>query len=151
MTSIFNDTIGLLVINVFILNSYKTKKSIQEYALLLDIIIRKINSSFKKSMNLPKIQIIYTDSPKKDLIVNHNIFLITLVDHRIVLSIQQSRFNLVNNANEIISQGNYGSQSFYDQHRNRQKRNNNPTNVKVSYIFLSNPILHFQLKRFYNR
>ena len=124
MTSIFNDTIGLLVINVFILNSYKTKKSIQEYALLL--------------------------SPKKDLIVNHNIFLITLVDHRIVLSIQQSRFNLANDANEIISQGNYGSQGFYDQHRNRQKRNNNPTNVKVSYIFLSNPTLHFQ-KRFYNR
>ena len=82
----------------------------------------------------------------KDLIVNHNIFLITLVDHRIVLSIQQSRFNLANDANEIISQGNYGSQGFYDQHRNRQKRNNNPTNVKVSYIFLSNPILHFQLK-----
>ena len=113
MTSIFNDTIGLLVINVFTLNLYKTKKSIQEYAL------------------------------KKDLIVNHNIFLIILVDHRIVLSIQQSRFNLANDANEIISQGNYESQDFYDQHRNRQKRNNNPTNVKVSYIFLSNPTLHF--------
>ena len=81
-------------------------------------------------------------SPKKDLIVNHNIFLITLVDHRIVLSIQQSRFNLVNNANEIISQGNYGSQSFYDQHRYRQKRNNNPTNFKVSYISHFYLILH---------
>ena len=69
MTSIFNDTIGLLVINVFTLNLYKTKKSIQEYALLLDIILRKINSSFKKSMNLPKIQIMYTDMNLKIVIL----------------------------------------------------------------------------------
>ena len=87
-------------------------------------------------------------SPKKDLIVNHNIFRITLVDHRIVLSIQQSRFNLVNNANEIISHGNYGSQGFYDQHRNRQKRNNNPTNIKVSYKSDFDLMLHSI--KFYN-
>ena len=67
------------------------------------------------------------------------LFLFISVDHRIVLSIQESRFDLVNNADQIISavDDRKYQQQENNSFQNRQKRNNDPSNIKVLIIDIS--------------